>query len=160
QFEASEEGTQTATVRLLRGAGAAGAGERGDVLVSRAPVSMGRDAAVTDAGDFRFFFGWRSDPFFFDVNGNFNQMRFTGNDFFTDKNVCSIVIELPNAALGGARVGLWARTIEKTIDGWIQADRGGKPLQAVFLPGERREEYLAGEPAEDDRFTGVFAHEL
>lgn len=33
-------------------------------------------------------------------------------------------------------------------------------MQAVFLPGEKKEEYLSGEPANDDRFIGVFAHEL
>ena len=33
-------------------------------------------------------------------------------------------------------------------------------MQAVFLPGERRSDYLSGEPAADDRFVGVFAHEL
>jgi hypothetical protein len=33
-------------------------------------------------------------------------------------------------------------------------------LQAVFLVGEQREAYLSGEPADDDRFIGVFAHEL
>ena len=87
-------------------------------------------------------------------------MQFTGDDFFTDKNVCSIVIELPNSALGTSAVGIWARTVDKTADGWVQADRGGRPLQAVFLPGEQREAYLRGEPANDDRFIGVFAHEL
>ena len=87
-------------------------------------------------------------------------MQFTGDDFFTDKNVCSIVIELPNSALGSNEVGLWARTVDKTGEGWIQADRGGRPLQAVFFPGEEREAYLSGQPADDDRFIGVFAHEL
>jgi hypothetical protein len=111
-------------------------------------------------GDFRFFFGWRSDPFFFDVNGNFNHMQFTGDDFFKDKNVCSIVLELPNSELGTNKVGIWTRTVDKTGDGWIQADRGGRPLQAVFLPGAKKEEYLTGEPANDDRFIDVFAHEL
>ena len=57
-------------------------------------------------------------------------------------------------------VGMWARTLDKTGEGWIQADRGGRPLQAVFLVGEEREAYLSGEPANDDRFIGVFAHEL
>src|SRR6266568_4036664 len=106
------------------------------------------------------FSAWRSDPFFFDVNGNFNHMQFTGDDFFADKDVCGIVLELPNSALGTNAVGIWARTVDKTADGWIQADRGGRPLQAVFLPGEKREEYLSGEPANDNRFIGVFAHEL
>jgi hypothetical protein len=115
---------------------------------------------VTEAGDFRFFFGWRSDPFFFDAMGNFNHMQFTGDDFFKDKNVCSIVLEVPNSELGSHQVGMWARTLDKTGEGWIQADRGGRPLQAVFLVGEEREAYLSGEPANDDRFIGVFAHEL
>jgi hypothetical protein len=33
-------------------------------------------------------------------------------------------------------------------------------MQAVFLAGEAREAYLSGEPANDDRFIDVFAHEL
>jgi hypothetical protein len=135
-------------------------GDKGEVLVEGAPVSVGKEAQVTKAGDCRFFFGWRSDPFFFDVKGNFNKMQFTGDDFFLDKNVCSIVIELPNSALGSNRVGIWARTLDKTEEGWIQAERGGRPMQAVFLVGEEREAYMSGEPANDDRFVGVFAHEL
>jgi len=160
QFASSEDGKQTATVRRLQGVRAAGMGDDGEVVVQQAPVSTGQDARVTETGDYRFFFGWRSDPFFFDVNGNFNHMQFTGDDFFADKNVCSIVIELPNSALGNNQLGIWARTVDKTGEGWIQADRGGRPMQAVFLPGEEREAYLSGEPADDDRFIGVFAHEL
>src|SRR5580704_5172457 len=147
QFASSEGGKQAATVRRIQGARASGVGEDGEVIVERAPVSVARDALVTKAGDYCFFFGWRSDPFFFDVNGNFNHMQFTGDDFFTDKDVCSIVLEVPNAALGTNAVGIWARTVDKTADGWIQADRGGRPLQAVFLPGEMRAEYLSGDPA-------------
>jgi uncharacterized protein DUF4331 len=160
QFASSKEGEQTATVRRLQGARAAGVGDDGDVVVEGAPVSVGREALVTEAGDFRFFFGWRSDPFFFDAMGNFNHMQFTGDDFFKDKNVCSIVLEVPNSELGSDEVGMWARTLNRTGEGWIQADRGGRPLQAVFLVGEEREAYLSGEPANDDRFIGVFAHEL
>ena len=160
QFASSEDGKQTATVRRTQGARAVGVCDDGEVMVENTPVSVEREALVTKVGDYRFFFGWRSDPFFFDVNGNFNHMQFTGDDFFKDKNVCSIVIELPNSTLGNNKVGIWARTIDKTADGWVQADRGGKPLQAVFLPGEKKEEYLSGEPANDDRFIGVFAHEL
>ena len=160
QFASSQDGKQTATVRRLQGARAAGVGDDGNVVVQGAPVSVGQDALVTEAGDFRFFFGWRSDPFFFDAMGNFNHLQFTGDDFFKDKSVCSIVLEVPNSELGSNEVGIWARTLEKTGDGWIQADRGGRPMQAVFLVGEEREAYLSGEPANDDRFIGVFAHEL
>jgi hypothetical protein len=160
QFSSSGDGKQAATVRRIQGVRAAGVGEEGEVIVEEAPVSVGREALVTKAGDYRFFFGWRSDPFFFDANGNFNHMQFTGDDFFADKNVCSIAIESPNSALGSNKVGIWALTVDKTGEGWIQADRGGRPLQAVFLPGEEREAYLSGEPANDDRFIGVFADQL
>ena len=160
RFASAEDAKQTATVRRVQGVQAAGVGEEGEVIVQQIPVSVGRVAVVTEAGEYRFFFGWRSDPFFFDVNGNFNHMQFTGDDFFLDKNVCSIVIELPNADLGSRRVGIWARTLDKTAEGWVQADRGGRPLQAVFLPGDEREAYLSGEPADDGRFIGVFAHQL
>ena len=160
RFASSEDGKQTATVRRIQGARATGVFDDGEVIVKEAPVSVGREALVTNADDCRFFFGWRSDPFFFDANGLFDKMQFTGEDFFADKSVCSIVLELPNSALGTNVVGLWARTLDKTREGWVQADRGGRPLQAVFLPGEEREAYLNGEPADDDRFVGVFAHEL
>ena len=160
QFASSGDEKQSATVRRIQGKRAAGVCDDGEVMVENAPVSVEREALVTNAGDYRFFFGWRSDSFFFDVNGNFNHMQFTGDDFFKDKSVCSIVIELPNSALGTSAVGIWARTVDKTADGWVQADRGGRPLQAVFLVGEQREAYLSGEPANDDRFIGVFTHEL
>ena len=160
QFSSSGDGKQAATLRRIQGARAAGVGNDGEVIVKEAPVSVGREALVTKGGGGRFFFGWRADPFFFDANGLFNEMQFTGDDFFKDKNVCSIVLELPNSALGSNEVGLWARTVDKTGEGWIQADRGGRPMQAVFLPGEQREAYLCEEPANDDRFIGVFAHEL
>ena len=57
----------------------------GDVLVEQAPVSVGREPWITDAGDCRCFFGWRSDPFFFDVPGAMNGLQFTGDDFFADE---------------------------------------------------------------------------
>src|SRR5215470_13228375 len=67
RFSASEDGSQTATLRRAEGAQAAGTGEGGQVIIASAPVSTGQDARVTVAGEYRFFAGWRSDPFFFDV---------------------------------------------------------------------------------------------
>jgi hypothetical protein len=90
-----------------------------------------------------------------------NNLQFTGDDFFADKDVCSIVLEVPNTVLGRKRIGLWARTLKDEGGVWVQADRGGLPAQAVFLVGGGdRDAYLAGEPAEDARFVGVFAHAL
>src|SRR6266481_5043187 len=111
RFSSSKGGTQTATLRRVEGAQAAATEDDGQIVVEGVPVSTGRDARVTQAGDYRFFAGWRSDPFFFDVAGALNDLQFTGDDFFADKDVCSIVLEVPNSILGPKEVGLWARTL-------------------------------------------------
>jgi hypothetical protein len=36
----------------------------------------------------------------------------------------------------------------RTGEGWIQADPGPRPMQAVVLPGEQRETRLNGQPAD------------
>src|SRR3984893_7100667 len=63
RFSSSAGGAQTATLRRVQGAQAAGTGDGGQAIVEGAPVSTGREARVTEAGDYRFFAGWRSDPF-------------------------------------------------------------------------------------------------
>jgi len=154
-------GEQTATLRRVDGAQAAANGEGGLAIVEGAPVSTSPVARITSAGDYRFFAGWRSDPFFCDVAGAKNNLQFTGDDFFADKDVCSIVIEVPNAALGGGEVRLWARTLVPGDNGsWVQAERGARPAQAVILVDRERDDYLAGEPADDARFVSGFAHAL
>src|SRR6476619_1224228 len=163
RFSSSEGGTQTATLRRVEGAQAAGTGDGGQAIVEGAPVSTGREAQVTQAGDYRFFAGRRSDPFFFDVQGAVNNLQFTGEDFFADKDICGIVLEVPNGVLGPKAVSLWARTLIPA-DGaggrWVQADRGARGSQTPFLAGEQNEAYRAGEPADDARFVPVFAHAL
>src|SRR6266516_1752558 len=111
RFSAFERGAQTASVRRVDGPQAAGTGDGGKMIVERAQVSLGRDAKVTEAGYTRFFAGWRSDPFFCDVEGAKNNLKFTGDDFFADKDVCSIVLEVPNSALATKKFGLWQRTV-------------------------------------------------
>ena len=64
RFAASKAGEQTATVRRIEGTRSDRTGNEGVVIVEGAPVSMGREASVTNAGEYRFFAGWRSDPFF------------------------------------------------------------------------------------------------
>jgi hypothetical protein len=153
-------GVQTASLFRVEGAGAAGTAAGGQAIVQNAPVCLGREARVTESGAYRFFTGWRSDPFFFDPLGALNDFQFTGQDYFADKDICSIVLELPNTALGDREVGIWARTLVKVGDNWIQADRGARPSQAVFLPGDDRNAYLAATPADDARFIATFAHSL
>ena len=152
--------TQMATVRRAVGKEAAGTSADGQIVVERAPVSTGMEARVTSAGDYRFFAGWRSDPFFFDTEGALNNLQFTGHDFFTGKDVCSIVLEVPNTALATTALGIWHRSLDGASGTWVQADRGARPSQSIFLSGEQQGVYLAGEPTDDARFVAIFAHSL
>jgi len=160
RFSSCEGGTQTAKMRRVEGEQAAGTGDSGQTIIEGAPVSTWREGRVTEAGDYRFFAGWRSEPFFFDTLGALNNLQFTGQDFFADKDVCSIVLEVPNFALGSKRIGLWHRTLDGAGGKWVQADRGARPSQSVFLTGTEKGAYLAGEPSDDARFVPVFAHSL
>jgi len=65
-------------------------GDGGRAIVERAPVSLGYEAQATQAGDYRLFVGWGSDPFLFDKKGAVNDLQFTGDDYFANQNVCSI----------------------------------------------------------------------
>src|SRR5208283_4129166 len=159
-FTSDKNGVQTATLRRVEGAQAASTGDDGQIIVAGALVSTGPETQVTDAGDYRFFAGWRSDPFFFDVQGALNNLQFTGDDYFADKDVCSIVLEVPNSDLGRSKMGLWARTLDGAGGKWVQADRGARSNQTPFLAGEQNAAYLAAEPAGDAGFVPVFAHAL
>src|SRR5208337_2916276 len=122
RFTSDKNGAQTATLRRIEGAQAASTGDDGQTIIEGAPVSAAGEAHVTEAGDYRFFAGWRSDPFFFDTLGAVNNLQFTGDDYFTDKDVCSIVLEVPNSALGSGKIGLWHRTVDGAGGRWVQAD--------------------------------------
>jgi hypothetical protein len=159
-FASDKNGAQTGTLRRVQGTQAAGAGDDGQTIIEGAAVSTACEAHVTSAGGYRFFAGWRSDPFFFDTLGALNNLQFTGVDYFIDKDVCSIVLEVPNSALGPKKMGLWACTLDGASGKWVQADRGARPNQTPFLAGEQNAAYLAAEPANDARFIPVFAHAL
>jgi hypothetical protein len=157
-FSSAGNGAQTATLRRFD----ASQSGNGQIIVDRVAVSTGHDARVVDGRGHRFFAGWRSDPFFFDVRGALDNMKFTGTDFFADKNVCSIALEVPSSELAPGAVGLWMRVLVHAgaSDRWVQVERGGHPQIAVFLAGDVREAYHAAEPADDARFLDAFAHAL
>jgi len=162
RFSVLENGAQSATVRRVEGVDAAGMGDGGEAIVEGAPVSTGPEAHVVQAGDYRFFAGWRSDPFFFDAGGALSGFQFTGDDFFADSDVCSIVLELPNSELGDGEAGLWHRALIPADDAnWIQVERGARTQQVPFLvSNEEKAAYLGGEPAHDARFVEGMAHSL
>ena len=162
RVSAAGAGAQTATLRRAEGAEAARMGSDGRLIAEGISVSTGREGRATEAGDHRVFVGRRSDPFFFDVQGALHEMQFTGDDYFADKNVYSLVIDVPNSSLGSAPVGLWMRVLvpADSAPGWVQVERGARPSQTVFLAGEALDDYLAAEPKDDARFVGAFAHAL
>jgi hypothetical protein len=104
-FSPRENDDQRATVRRATGEEVRTAEISGEVLFRNVPVSFDGDAGVVESGDYEFFVGIRSDPFFFDLEGFQHDFEFTGDDFFIDKNVFSMVLEMPNTASWSRRRG-------------------------------------------------------
>lgn len=123
-----------------------------EVLVEHAPVSFGSHARITKGhDDVRFFAGFRSDPFFFDLLGFLNGFKFTGSDFFIDKNVFGMVLEMPSRLLGrNPKVGVWTRTlVPMTLqpDHLTQVDQMGRPaINTVFNHGNDKNIFNMTQP--------------
>jgi Domain of unknown function (DUF4331) len=60
RFAESPDGKQTATLRRIDGSSSERSGQDGTIVLQGAPVSLGGEAAITNAGDYRFFAGLRS----------------------------------------------------------------------------------------------------
>jgi len=113
-----------------------------ELVVEDAPVSFGSDVKITEGDDgFRFYAGLRSDPFFFDLIAFLHGLAFCVpgqiNDFFIDKNVFGIVLEVPNRALGSnSNIGVWAHTLGRDMifpKHFSQVDHMGRPaINTVF----------------------------
>ncbi|GAC1461377.1 MAG: hypothetical protein PVSMB2_23480 [Ktedonobacteraceae bacterium] len=148
-------GQQWATVRRATGNKANADENSGDVIISKAPVSFNSEVLITEQGPYKFFAGIRSDPFFFDLIGFLHNFKFTGSDFFIDKNVFSIVLEVPNHALGeNPKVGVWGRTLLARGDGdaddYTKDDRMGRPaINTVFNHGDAKNVFNSIDPPQD-----------
>src|SRR5436305_2192409 len=157
QFTSVQNGKQWATVRRDVGSRANSDQNTGEVIIQHAPVSFGSNARVTESGDYKFFAGIRSDPFFFDLVGFLHNFQFTGSDFFIDKNVFGIVLEVPNEALGSnPNIGVWARTLLSTgdangdADDYTVDDRMGRPaINTVFNHGADKNKFNMINPNQD-----------
>jgi hypothetical protein len=151
RFSPFSGGAQTCTVHRATGASVAGNNSGGAVIINNAPCSFGSTPHVTTAGDYRFFAGLRSDPFFFDLLGFLNGFQFTGSDFFIDKNVFGIVLEVPNSALGSnPHIGVWASNLIPINDELTQVDRMGRPaINTVFNHGNDKNVFNSVPPTQD-----------
>lgn len=147
-FSDFKNGKQEARVRRATGTQAASDGNSGEIIIANAPVSFNEQPQVTGAGNYKFFAGIRSDPFFFDLMGFCNNSRFTGNDYFIDKEVFGIVLEVPNAALGKqSKVGIWSRVLWSHHEEWLQVARLGLPLvNILFNTSQQKDLFNRTEP--------------
>lgn len=152
-FSPPVDGQQTAIVHRVRGEAARSAGAVGEIVIRHAPVSFDIECRTTAEGEYRFYAGLRSDPWFADVDGVFNNFQFTGKDTFADANVLAVVLDVPNHALGeNPQIGVWARTIA-AIDGeWGQIDQMGRPLvTAAFNPTPDDQQHFVETPSTQQR---------
>jgi len=153
----NDKGEQFATVLrtdLTPNLQASPAGQQGATLslVVNAPVSLTPEAHVTQSQGVQFFAGIRSDPFFFDLLGFLNGLKFTGADFFSDKNVFAIALDIPSNLLGSnPKVGIWTRTRVPMMlqpDRLTQADQMGRPaINTVFNHGNDKNVFNVTQPA-------------
>ena len=150
-FSPKVNGRQTATVRRATGANAAGNNSGGQVIINRAPVNFDSNITITESGPYKFYAGFRSDPFFFDLLGFLAGFKFTGSDFFIDKNVFSMVLEVPNTALGAnPNIGIWVRNLMPQNDEFVQIDRMGRPaINTVFNHGNAKNTFNSIPPTQD-----------
>jgi hypothetical protein len=152
RFSELSGGVQTATVHLATGALAARLNNGGATIIAGAPASFGSEARVTTRGEYRFFAGIRSDPFFFDLLGFIDGFNFTFGDFFADKNVFGIVLEVPNTALGTtpSTTSVWARTVISKNGALVRDDRMARAaINTVFNHGQDKNIFNAMDPDKD-----------
>ena len=152
RFSEVEGGAQRATVHLATGELAARLNDGGPAIIAGAPASFGAEPRITTRGQYRFFAGIRSDPFFFDLLGFIDDFNFTHGDFFADKNVFGIVLEVPNSALGSTprTTSLWARTVLAQNGSLIRDDRMARPaINTVFNHGQDKNIFNSVDPDMD-----------
>jgi len=135
-FVTLESGKQAATVYRVAGADARDTGPGGEAIIQHAPVSFTREARITTEGQYRFYAGLRSEPFFADPDGFVNNMQWTGQDGWAGKNVFGIVLEVPNSALGShPQIGVWGRTMALVHGTPTSVNQMGRPGNNVFRQG-------------------------
>ncbi|HTJ76066.1 MAG TPA: DUF4331 family protein [Acidimicrobiales bacterium] len=177
-FSPPEDGKQTASVFMARGAESRSAEAVGTKIVADIDVSFGARPNIVAIGGYKFFAGARSDAFFFDFDGiknlfnteggrNFTaphvggESPWTGVDSNTEGNVFSMVLELPTSELGAQpEIRIWGRCSVRQDGELRHVDRAGHPsVSSFFNTDETKEEYNAGEPVDDrDRWMDQFVH--
>jgi hypothetical protein len=151
RFETVADGSARATVYRAGGPEARASGPVGDVIIRDAPVRNDGSAEIFVADGYRFLAGLRSDPHFKDVKGLRNNFQFTGDDPIARRNVFGIVLEVPNEALGGTLIRLWARAMT-LVDGELkQVDQTGRPGTNITFNRKEADLLAFGESSPADQ---------
>lgn len=100
----------------------------------------------------------------FDVDGALDNFNFTGKDTFLEADVFSIIIELPNEALGATKpIGVWARVSIRRDGTLVPVDRVGMPglTNGFITDGEIKAQFIIDHPANDRaRYAQLFVSQL
>lgn len=115
-------------------------------------VASGNTGSATKVdGGGRAFAGLVDDPFFFDLDaflgsGGRSFCDGSATDFFAGLNVNAVVLQVPTDDLGGGAIGVWATTSAAGN----RIDRTAFPaINTVFIPGNKKNRYNAGDPVDD-----------
>lgn len=150
-FSELVDGRQVGTAYFATGPGAREPEPSGEVLITDTPVGFDDAAQPVAAGPVRLFVGVRSDPFFADADGSFHGFAWTGQDAFADRNILSIVLEVPNEMLSPKpEIGVWVSVSVRRGGAIVQVDRGGHPTINPFVsPNNTKNEYNSRQPVDD-----------
>lgn len=165
---ADPDGRQRVELRYLDGPAA------GDRFAAGRLIAQGQTGEeCSGAEGVRLWCGPAADPFF--INGTVltavatalragTPVDLSGFDpdqaasVFAGTNVCGIVLEVPDEALGVEEIGFWGTTALATdAGGWRQIQRAAKPLVGFLMhpiDSELADAYNAGEPRDDVRDYG------
>ena len=177
-FSKPNNGKQTFSVFLAKGAESRSPEAVGTKIVTDAAVSFDPKPNIVKAGQYTFFAGSRSDAFFFDYDGiknlfdtrgkrNFTEPHlgakspWTGVDSNTEANVFSTCVELPTSELNPKPViHIWGRCSVRENGKLLHVDRAGHPsVSSFFNTDDTKLEYNASEPVNDrKRWTDQFVH--
>jgi hypothetical protein len=146
---------QDVTVRLATDASAVTHDPSGPVIATGRTSSGSGVTVIEGAGGRKFYVGPRDDPFFFDLAGFRNGLKFTGADAFKGTNVTAIVMELPasvvSAAAPSGKLGVWGTTSRVgTLGNWDLFERMGRPaIATVFIPAAKKDDFNTTSPDRD-----------
>ena len=148
---------QDVIVRRATGADAV-TNDRSGAVFATGKTSVG-SAVVTivGSGGQKIYVGPRDDPFFFDLAGFQNGLKFTGVDTFKGTNVTAIVLEV--TAVPSQTLGFWATTSKQdALGNWVQLDRMGRPaINTVFIPAAKKDAFNNNTP---DRDKSIFTADV